>query len=297
MKLEFETATGASFTCFPEFGGRLGSVKLRSRNGFQEVIGQLANEAEAKKDPAFTNVPLFPFPNRLDRGRWQYQTHALQFPINDPANQCALHGFLFRQILKPKTIDNGIILTFLTDANFSYYPFDVEVRVHYRLPDSTSFEVVLEAMNYSDTPAPVALGWHPYFCLGESIDNLRLSIPESEEVLVDGRLLPTGKTRSEHFLAQESQLSTVTCDTCFYLKPNPVQRTTLTNTELGTALQIQQDGLFEYLHVFTPPHRRSIALEPVSANINAFAASEGVRWLEKGESMSGKIMVQLFTKT
>src|SRR5690606_19837389 len=48
----------------------------------------------------------------------------------------------------------------------------------------------------------------------------------------------------------------------------------------------QQRQDYPWLHLFIPPDRSSIAIEPVSSGINAFNSGEGLRWLEPGEQVA-----------
>ena len=44
---------------------------------------------------------------------------------------------------------------------------------------------------------------------------------------------------------------------------------------------------WNFLQVFTPPHRQSIALEPMTCNIDAFNNQDGLKMLAPKETLSG----------
>lgn len=52
-------------------------------------------------------------------------------------------------------------------------------------------------------------------------------------------------------------------------------------------------GKFNYLVCFTPTRRDSIAIEPLTANVDSFNNGEGLTILNPGETMSGTIWVRL----
>ncbi|MCM3907780.1 aldose 1-epimerase [Trueperella bernardiae] len=76
------------------------------------------------------------------------------------------------------------------------YPWTCQVSVHFSLDSGADGEehlsITLEAKNLSDEPAPIAVGWHPYFVLPgmETVSNLGLSIPARTKILTDRRGVP-----------------------------------------------------------------------------------------------------------
>jgi aldose 1-epimerase len=48
---------------------------------------------------------------------------------------------------------------------------------------------------------------------------------------------------------------------------------------------------FPYFQVFTPPHRESIALEPMTCNVDAFNNKNGLVTLASNETWEGKIEI------
>ena len=76
------------------------------------------------------------------------------------------------------------------------YPWKCQVSVHFSLDSGADgaehLSITLEAKNLSAAPAPITVGWHPYFVLPgmESVSNLGLSIPARTKILTDRRGVP-----------------------------------------------------------------------------------------------------------
>ena len=47
-------------------------------------------------------------------------------------------------------------------------------------------------------------------------------------------------------------------------------------------------GKYNFIQIFTPPHRNCIALEPMTSNIDTFNNKDGLVILQSGESLGGK---------
>ncbi|MNY57496.1 hypothetical protein D3C86_1937160 [compost metagenome] len=61
-------------------------------------------------------------------------------------------------------------------------------------------------------------------------------------------------------------------------------------------MRIQQEageGKFNYLVVYTPPARDCVAIEALTANVDAFNTGEGLNILAPGHSIDGTITVSL----
>lgn len=53
--------------------------------------------------------------------------------------------------------------------------------------------------NTGNSPMPFAIGWHPYFQLGNNLNDLTLSFDSIEKYLSDSQMIPL---KSEKFSAQ-----------------------------------------------------------------------------------------------
>jgi aldose 1-epimerase len=134
---------------------------------------------------------------------------------------------------------------------------------------------------------PFAEGWHPFFGFNVPVDRLFLKFSADRLILVDQRMIPTGETvRYDHF-NQLKKIGDTLFDSCFKLKAGQNLHTTeLYNPEKDLTVMLWQETgpkRYNFLQVYIPPSRQSIALEPMTCNINAFNNGEGLQILEPGE--------------
>jgi aldose 1-epimerase len=183
------------------------------------------------------------------------------------------------------------------------YPFPLRVTTTYRIWADT-FQLKIEIRNLGGRSAPIAAGWHPYFRLpaeedpraDAAIDGLHLRIPADRYVAVDSNLLPTGEiVPVEHtgydFRAGRS-VGSNELDVAFCRTGNPVAL-----ASRRYRLAIETGAAFRYIKVFTPPDRRSIAIEPITAATDAFNRPElGLHSLEPEGSLTAVVRVRLSTE-
>ena len=89
---------------------------------------------------------------------------------------------------------------------------------------------------------------------------------------------------------QQIDLKNKTLDDVFkYSSENKINFVNIFSKESATRLSIWHEAGFNkynYLVLYTPPDRKSIAVEPMTSNINAFNSKEGLIIIEPGESWS-----------
>ena len=94
----FKLVTGdnkASLELLPEHGGIINALVFSDDKGVQHNVVAGFNSLEAiEQDQYYRGVPLYPFVNRLDQGRYSFAGHTYQFPVNETARNNALHGFI-----------------------------------------------------------------------------------------------------------------------------------------------------------------------------------------------------------
>lgn len=299
------TSNGSELELVAEFGGLANRLKLSTATHAMEVIAGLDDRHAMETDQAYRNIALFPFANRLDGGRYYHLDQLYQLPVNEPERDNCLHGFLHHLRPKVETSLGGqsseALLRYGYEGQMPGYPFPADIEMRFKLSDDGSLDVSMSVANRHSEIIPVGVGWHPYFKLGSTIDDLQLRLPPVQEVLVDHRMLPTGELRSyEHFKALQSIENTV-LDTCFAITPNhdKVASALLWSEREGCGIEVWQqvgDRGLNYIQVCTAPDRRSIAIEPVGCGLNAFNTGEGLVMLEPGELYTAHFGVRLLTR-
>ncbi|HEY2786593.1 MAG TPA: aldose 1-epimerase [Fimbriiglobus sp.] len=276
----------------------------------------------ANPSPTRSGHPiLFPFPNRIRGGQFAFDGRKFELPLNDSTKANAIHGFTPRRawrVLRFGTDTGSAFVTgefhLRTDApeSLSAWPADFILRVTYRLTID-ALRVESEVINPDQTALPFGLGFHPYFRppgLGTAtIDSARLRIGtnrlwESADGLPTGRVIdapdelrfdtarPIGPTRLDH----------VYTDLKERLPDNGRLLATLAMPGATRRLSIRADRFFRELVLFTPVHRRAIAIEPYTcatdaANLEGRGISSGWQVLPPGGQFTAAVDYRLEDET
>jgi aldose 1-epimerase len=242
--------------------------------------------------PAASGIVLVPWPNRVRDGAWTQHGTTYQLAISEPAFGNASHGLLRFAAYQPtERSAEAVVLTAHVYPQTGY-PFHLEVSVRYTLGDA-GLDVTHSVTNVGGAAAPVALGQHPYMCIGDGDQaDLVLRSPGSTAYLTDDRKLPTGTTGVDGAtdLRDGRRLGDLDLDTAYTdlrRDPDGRARTTLTASDGRSLTQWLGPG-FDYVQVFTtdryPGRALAVAVEPMTAPADALNSGEGLRWLDPGEN-------------
>jgi len=282
----------------PGYGGRLNGLWLSDKSVQQNVIDGYQDDKDLLDDTYYHNVWLFPFINRLEAGAYKFEGNKYQFPINEPERGNALHGFLFNQAFEVEEIGSVGMIPFIKlkyqyDGEYSYYPFPFDLSITYKLKVSNILEIEVNMKNTGEKNAPLSFGWHPYFTFNQNIQNVKVTIPAQQRVAVNQNLIPTGELiKDDRFLKGRAVLSDQLDDN-FKLESFENYKVTLSSDQGHAQIMMEFDRSMKYIQMFTPPKRKSIAIEPVTSNINAFNNGDGLMKIEPGQSFSTTFKIML----
>lgn len=286
----------------PQYGGHLLRLDMEVDGQRVNVIDGYHTPEELAEQDFYKSSFLMPFPNRLDKGQFTYAGQSYQFPINDQATGNALHGFkaFYEMELTAITpLPMGGVQAELTsryDGTHPAYPFPFTFTVQYRLLAHNQFECAIHITNTHHSTIPVGFGWHPYFTLGtDTVDSLLLQMPTAHRVEIDQRMLPNGTTTPFETFRTPHPLAGQQFDNAFIL---PVASSWvdvhLIAPSRNTQLTFWQEAeTFPYFQLFIPPRRQSVAIEPMTCNINALNQELPRVQLEAGATRSGRFGVQV----
>jgi aldose 1-epimerase len=255
---------------------------------------------EGSPTPFGSGIVLVPWPNRIRDGRWTDGDTTRQLDLTEPDRNNAIHGLLR---YAPYEIDASEGSATLSATVFPQhgYPYTLRTSVTYALTED-GVEITHEVVNVGDGDAPIALGTHPFFCLGGvPTEDLVLAVPASSVFEVDDRLLPTGEVpvSGTYDLRGGARVGDLDLDTGFGALErgdDGIARTTLTAPD-GRTVTMWQDENWGYIQVFTtdayPGQSRAIAVEPMTAPTDAFNTGQDVRRLAPGESWTARWGVSL----
>lgn len=229
---------------------------------------------------------LFPFPNRLKNGAFDFEGKTYQFPLNDFGLPNALHGFVHdRKFELEEQKENSLALKYSSSGDFECYPFPFDLNIKYEL-EPGQLRILVSIINTGKSNLPYGFGWHPYFNIKEGIDQPELGLKNVELIEVDDIMVPTGEKVAYKNLEDSPSLKEIKLDTCFqFLNTATGNKVSLSFADQST-LEIWQDENMPFVQVFTPPDQKTIAIEPMTSNIDVLNSGDGIRILNSGEEES-----------
>lgn len=248
---------------------------------------------------AASGIVLSPWPNRIRDGKWSWRTadgteSQLQLAITEPSYGNASHGLL--RFMPYELSDKGADFVVLNATIYPQtgYPFLVNTCVRYELTDD-GLTVTHTFANAGETDAPVAVGVHPYFRIGDTdTAELQLTVNARTHFDVDEQRIPVGETPVEGTrfdLRSPQRVGDLELDDG-YGQAGPGDLAQLTAPD-GTTVTLTGDEAFRFVQVYTnrsfgtlPAGSVALALEPMTAPPDAFNSGTGVKRLEPHETWS-----------
>lgn len=271
------------FSVFPNYGGAL--HELVSHN--QPLLETAHDEDSwiARTQNSFAGAQLCPFPNRTRNGKYTWQGEEYQLPTNDPAANNALHGLVYNKSFQEISFDaeKGILVLGLEYNNSSEgYPFPFHLENTYQLLEN-GISVQTKITNLASLEIPMGHGWHPYFSVGESVDNAHFQTSASAHFPAGEGYIPTEEEISYHEFRELEPIGKYVLDHCFKANQQ-TEKAKIYFPSKNITISVSSES-YAYLQVYIPPHRNSIAIEPQSCIPNAFNNSIGLISLSPNESV------------
>jgi aldose 1-epimerase len=166
---------------------RLGGNVIKLTWGGKDVLRPLDNEEQLKINPYLQGSPVLMPANRTYRGRFVFEGKEYFLPINEPQNDCNLHGSVLSQPFETvKVTDDRAILRFV-DREGKIYPFPFALTITYSLTDK-GFSASYEVENIGSGSMPLTFSLHTTF-----VEPNRFSVPIDACQEKDSHHIPTGK--------------------------------------------------------------------------------------------------------
>ncbi|UMB55326.1 aldose 1-epimerase [Lutibacter sp. A64] len=261
---------------FPNLGASL--QKLNCNNiELIDGISPDSNGLETYKSK-YNSAILFPFPNRITNGTYQFENKNYSLEINEIALNNRLHGLVFNQSFSIKeqivTEKNAkIVFNYKYNGDIAGFPFPYNLELTYTFTKD-NVNLNFEVLNEGKTAFPFGFGWHPYF----KVSNLKESTLDFEaktQYLVDKNMIPTDETPLKFetpLLIEDTFL-----DDCFITEKSS---TSLKTDAYNIAIDFSSKKPTSFLQVYTPDTRDCIAIEPMTCAPNSFNNKNGLLTLE-----------------
>ena len=266
----------------------------------------LKNQAETH------GLPTLYLPNRLADGILKTSDATYQFPINEPAFNTHLHGFLHKRPYEVVEMSAGedyaMVKTAYTydekDEAFSYFPVSFRSEIYVRL-DASGLSYKLTMTNLSEVQMPFGVCSHtaffaPFTKGGDGMD-VRLYIPIGDRCEINDRYLATEELlplddHDKQYLSGSLIPVHQPIDTEMYFGEvgekdgKPYYGAIATDTKTGTRICYEADRAYKFFIVWNEWGEKGyFCVEPQTWMVNApnlslFDETTGYQELAPGES-------------
>lgn len=298
----------------PSCGALLNNFFVKANNKMTDVVNGYKNENDLRQNlnKSFKGAILSPWINRINHASYTFNQKQYFVDKVWKEKDWALHGYLYDKVFEVITMETSdesatLILKNYYDGDKPGFPFTFETTVSYSLYRGNHLTCISETRNTGSQAMPFTFGWHPWFFNNTIIDDVELMFPCEYKVDVDDNLIPTGEKTPYHEFDRLKKIGDKKFDTCFRLKSfsepagvfnpqNEIAVVTAINTNNKIKLQIwMETGMnkYNYLQVYIPPQRNTIALEPMTSWPDAFNNKNDLIVLQPGESAKMKYGIQI----
>jgi aldose 1-epimerase len=280
--------TGATACILPDAGFNLYRLRLPVAGKTVDVLDAVADFEATGDTPSRSGIPvLFPFPNRIRGGRytWAGREYVLDGIRHDKVGN-AIHGLVIdRPWRVTQVAENAVLGQFQLSLDApdrrGLWPADFVIEMRYELRDA-GLHCDIRVSNPDQVPLPFGFGTHPYFKIPLSPNSKALDCLIQAPAAIEWELvgcLPTGRqlpAAGRKDLREGQELAGLSLDDAFTGMTANEDRIETVVMDPAAGLEVRQsfDMAFRELVVFTPPHGRSVCLEPYTCITDAIHLAE-----------------------
>lgn len=264
---------GVGFNCF--------SLQVPVNGEIVEALDAEAGFESGEKRGTRSGIPwLFPFPNRIEKGQYNWKGKDYQLPVSDAFGN-AIHGFVMDRPWRVVVADAQIAvaefqLSIDAPDRLALWPSDFLLEVRYTLRKAC-LRADIRIVNAGHQPLPWGLGTHPYFKAplgsqsqpGQCLVQVPASaVWELNDCLPTGRKIPVAAAKD---LREGAALQDLTLDDVLtgLEGTGGTIVTSVMDPAAGITVTQVTDRIFRECVVFTPPGRPCVCVEPYTCVTNA----------------------------
>ncbi len=266
-----------------------------------------------KGRPSGYGIPiLFPFPNRIENGRFAFDGKVCQLDRPEGGGH-TIHGFVLDRSWEVEEAgasdaEGAWVRSRFRAEDFPevirQFPFPFEVVGTYRLADG-ALALEIEAVNSGEEDMPAGLGFHPYFpaplTAGGSRDLCTVQMPADKYWPLREDCIPTGEVlpvSGKYDLRQPTPLERRYYDDVWsgVMQTDGWSRCLFVDPTAGVSVAVEADGIFRELVFYAPEQRPVVCFEPYTCvtnavNLQAQGIDAGLIRLKPGERLQGTMRV------
>ena len=304
---------GREARVLPSVGNNCVAFRVRKGGETVDLIYTPPDPETLQGRPSGYGVPiLFPWPNRIDGGRFVFNGEDYRLDTPSPGAH-ASHGFVLNRPWEvvgagASDAEGAWVQSRFRSADFPevgrQFPFPFEVTATYRLKDG-ALELEIEAVNTGTGAMPVGLGMHPYFPLplaeGGSRDLCTVQMPVETYWPLREDMIPTGEilqVSGRYDVRQPTQLKGQFYDNVWsgVVLTDGWSRCVYTDPTAGIRVVMAADSIFRELVLYAPEQRPVVCFEPYTCvtnavNLDAQGVDAGLIRLGPGEKLKGRMRI------
>jgi aldose 1-epimerase len=290
-----------SFKIFPNLGASLQELIFDDVSVIDGI--EISEKGILDYQNSFKSSLLFPFPGRIENGKYTYNQQLYQLKLNETNRLNAIHGLVYDKSFlvdsyKAHKNKANLILSYVSDGKLEGFPFKFKLFITYLITEH-GLQLSFDVENLGQDSFPFGMGWHPYFdpspellltagaqhrnFNSENLQSCSLSFSSEKQLVCDENLIPK-KTRG-HTLKPTFDIDEQFFDDCFILSNNKLRF----NPEKYALTMKLGETADTFLQLFTPSERRSIAIEPMTCNPDVFHTEDGLKVLQSGANFHWQV--------
>jgi aldose 1-epimerase len=295
-----DTATNTIITILPEYGALLHGFQFPVNGQYLNIIDNYSSREQVEQELAtsYKSSKLSPFVCRVRDGKYVLEEEEFEFE-NKLTDGNAIHGLLYN---KPFRVVNefaddtqaAVTLKYNFKREDPGYPYEYNCEVRYTLLPHSTLQIETTILNLDTLSIPLADGWHPYFQLGGIIDDYEFQVNTETMVEFDDKLIPTGQfITADKTLAEGDFIGNRQLDNCYVVQPVEQKPcAVLYNPANAAYISIFTNNRYPFIQLYTPPHRKSIAIENLSGAPDCFNNGIGLQLLAPSRSQTFTVWYQ-----
>lgn len=278
---------GVKAVIFPNLGASLQELRINDA----DLIDGISADKEGLETykTKFNSSLLFPFPSRIDNGTYSFKGKHYSLDCNEKALNNALHGHIYNKSFELSaqelTTDKAVLTLSYEDLGASNgFPFPYRLDVIYSF-STNGCKLEFNVMNTGSNSFPFGIGWHPYFKT-DKLESSILDFYSEKQHHLNDKMVPEKEIPLKipvPFRVDQNFL-----DDCFILKSS---RALFQTKEYSLVMKFSSPPPTSFLQAYTPPGRKSIAIEPMTCAGNSFNNRNGL--LELAPNMSYYWLIDL----
>lgn len=283
------------------FGALLNGFSIATTANKKNIIDGFASPQDALENitNGFKSAKLSPFVCRMKNGEYVHQGTAHKIKKHYLGDS-AIHGLIYDATftIKDSGADNEkayVTLAYNYNKKEEGFPFAFSMEVSYMLSEENKLTLITKVTNTGEGEMPLSDGWHPYFCLGETVNSLKVEFNSKVMIEFTDGLIPSGNKLPYSTFNSFKTFGDTFLDNCFVLENFEAVACSIKDETTGLQLDIIPSASYPYLQIYTPPHRKSIAIENLSSVPDAFNNGIGLITAKPGEVYTFTTAYQLKT--